>query len=469
MDYPLLDDFAAFICDTDYDALPPEVREESIRIILDSIGCGLVGGHHKRGKIAMQYGRLMPGTDATIIATGEKTSIFGAAFANAELINALDFDVVLPPGHVAPYVLAPALAVAEQIQASGRSLILANAIANELTNRIGKAMDYHRDVKGGKVAPPSVWGFASTIFGGVAAVAKLRDFQPETVSNAISLAAMASPVNHASAWREHSPPTTIKYTLGGWIAQGALTATHMAEFGHRGDAKIFDPEFGYPRFIGTERWSPENTLRDLGKVWNFPREETFKHYPHCRVLAGPLDVLIDIVRKNGIKPEEIDSINAWVEGFLEKPLWTSRNITDVTDAQFSVAHGLALGAHDLVPGPDWQDPANVYAPSVLSLMEKVQFQPHPDYVKALTADPFARPTRIEVHARGQVFAQERTHPRGTSRKESPDYFSTPELVEKFLSNASYVLSDQKAQKLADCLVNLADVEDMREVMSLIQP
>lgn len=467
MDYPLLDDFTKFICETDYDNLPPVVVDESIRIILDSLGCAFAGGTHRRGQIGMRYGRLQPGNDATILATGERVSIFGAAFANAELINALDFDAVLPPGHVAPYVLPPALAVAEQLGKSGRELILANAIANEISNRIGKAMDYTRDTRDGKVSPPAVWGFSSTIFGATAAVARLKGLSPEQVRNALSLAALISPVNSASAWREHTPPTTIKYNLGGAITQAALTAAHMAEFGHRGDAQIFDPEFGYPRFIGTSRWEPEATVRDLGKVWNFPFEESFKHYPHCRVLAAPLDILIDIVRKNDIKVDEIDGIKAWVEGFLERPLWMNRDITDVTDAQFSVAHGLALGAHNFQAGPDWQNPDNVYAPSVMALMDKVEHVIHPDYVKSLTGDAHARPTRVEVRARGRIFAEERSHPRGTSRSDDSGHFSTSELEKKFLVNARYALPDDQALALAEQIRTLNRLDDVNKLTALL--
>jgi len=69
-------------------------------------------------------------------------SIFGAAFANGELINALDFDAILPPGHVSPYVIPGALAIAESTGAPGTDLITALALSHEMSYRIGKAMDY---------------------------------------------------------------------------------------------------------------------------------------------------------------------------------------------------------------------------------------------------------------------------------------------------------------------------------------
>lgn len=467
MKQTLLEELSDFTSETSSANLPEHVADESVRIILDTIGCAFSGISHKRGQIGDQFGRLSGGDGATILATGARASAFGASFANAEAINALDFDAVLPPGHVSPYVFPPALATAEEKRSSGNDLIVAVAIAHEISNRIGKAMDYHRDIKDGKVVPPRVWGFASTVLGGTAATAKLRHLTKEQLAQAISLAALISPVNSASSWREHPEPPTIKYALGGWFAQTALTAAHLAEMGHRGDANIFDPEFGYPRFIGTSRWAPEAITKDIGVVWNFPREEAFKHYPHCRVLAAPLDALTDLIKEHKITVDEIERIDAWVEGFLDRPLWSNRNITDVTDAQFSVAHGLAVGAHMFTPGPDWQDEKNVFSESVLQLMNKVHYQAHPDYIKALQSDPQARPTRIVVHARGQEFVAERTYPKGTSVTDSPYYFSTPTLVEKFLVNASYVMSDRKAQELAAVILDLRSVGDINQLTAFI--
>jgi len=198
-------------------------------------------------------------------------------------------------------------------------------------------------------------------------------------------------------------------------------------------------------------------------------EESFKPYPHCRVLHGPLDALNAIIENNNIKPQEIEGIKAWVEGFLERPLWQNRDITDPTDAQFSIAHGLALGAFGLKPGPEWQDPKNVYSPPILALMDKVEHVVHPDYVKSLTGDAAARPTRVEVKARGQVFAEERTHPKGSSRNDSPFFISTPELIDKFLANAAYVIPEDQAHALVEQICGLATLDNVNKLTGLIRP
>src|SRR4051812_37082915 len=105
----LIEQLAEFTVHTNYDGLPPAVVDETKRILLDSIGCAVAAVDHPKGRIGIDYGRLMGGGDATIMGTGGRVSVVGAAFANGELIGALDYDAIIPPGHVVPYVLPGAV------------------------------------------------------------------------------------------------------------------------------------------------------------------------------------------------------------------------------------------------------------------------------------------------------------------------------------------------------------------------
>ena len=126
----------------------------------------------------------------------------------------------------------------------------------------------------------------------------------------------------------------------------------------------------------------------------------FKPYPHCRVMHAPLDLLIDIVTQHDLKPDEIDSITSYGEGWAYVlPCFTNREILEVHDAQFCFSHGLAIAAHRIPPGPRWQDPAVVFDPSVMALMNRVSLETHPTYFQSISADISSRPSRVEVRAR----------------------------------------------------------------------
>lgn len=459
----IADQLAKFVDEASFDTLPDAVVKESKRIMLDSVGCAIGGIGLLKGKAGIEFARILGGNDdsATIFGSAQRSSIFGAAFANGELINALDFDSVLPPGHVSPYVLPGAMAVAEADRASGRDLILAVAIAHEMSNRFGKAMDYIRDIKDGKPSMPAVMGYNCTVFGATAAVMKLRGGTAYQTAQALAVAAATSPVNSHRSWLEHPPMGTIKYTMAGPMAHTALVAAHMAFLGHRGDPAVFDdPEFGYPRFIGTTRWKPENITAGLGRDWDFPRASSIKVYPHCRVQHGLFDLLNQILEENDIKADEIDAIRAWGEGFVSRPCWTNNDITDPTDAQFSIKHSFAVAAQRLPRSKAWLDPAVIYAPHVMALMKKVTFQVHPDWLSAMQTEPEARPSRLEVEARGQTFSAELRYPKGGPDSGMPD----ADLIGKFRINVEGVLSDEAAERLVEQIMNLENADDVARVL-----
>lgn len=466
----LVERLAAFTEATQSGRLPADVVLECKRLVLDSVGCALAATEHPKGRIGVEYGKLISGgsTEATILGTGGRASVFGAAFANGELMNALDFDSVLPPGHVSPYVLPAALAVGENRRVTGEALIGAVALSHEMSYRFGKAMDYLRDTENGEVALSPVLGFASTVFGATAAIGKLNGHSPETVANALAIAGNISPVNSHRSWLAHAPSSTIKYLHAGVLVQTALTAAHMAELGHRGDLQVLDDrEHGYARFIGTRRWVPEQIADGLGQEWHFPAEQTYKPYPHCRILHAPLDALTEIVGTHDLKPDEITAIRAWGEAWVLQPVWLNRQVEHVHDAQFSIAHGLAVGAHHVPPGKAWQDPDLVFGDSVRSLMDKVTFTPHPEWANAIGDHPAARPTRVEVDARGATFSAERSFPKGSPSPDPASLLTTDELVAKFRANAEDAVPADRLDELVGLLLDLEHVTDLGEVMRLL--
>ncbi|MEU6646320.1 MmgE/PrpD family protein [Saccharomonospora sp. NPDC046836] len=463
----LVESIANLAVEASSDDLPLAVADEVKRQLLDTIGCALGAGDEPKGRAGVNYGRILGGTDttATIIGHSDRSSVFGAAFANGELMNATNFDPVLPPGHVSTYVIPAALATAEQLKSSGPKLISALAVAHELTYRVGKAMDYFRDVENGEVALSKVLGYSATIFGATAAVGHLKAFSTRVMADAIAIAANISLVNSHRSFIAHAPSATIKALLAGALTQSAYTAAYMAELGHRGDLQVLDDaDVGYRRFIGSQRWEPDAIRDRLGEDWRFVAEQSYKPYPHCRVLHGLLDVLIDVVTTHDIAVDEIDEIRAWGEGVIQQPLWLATEIERTHDAQYSIAHGLAVGAHRIEPSTAWLDPDLVFSESVLSLMKRVEFAPHPDYARIVAQSPGSRPSRIEVHARGRVFRGDGLVPKGTPSDDPVTRMTTDELVDKFFRNARGVLTDDDAVGVANSILNLESVDDVSAVL-----
>ena len=458
---------AEFTVGVRFGDLPPDAVHESKRILLDSIGCGLGGIALDKSRIAIDFAKIQGAGDETCTIYGSPvgSSLFGAAFANGEAINALDFDAILPPGHVSPYVLPGLLAVGEQQGVSGQDVVVATAIAHEMTNRFGKAMDNIRDIVEGKHRMPDVMGYVSSVIGATAAIARLWAESADVTDHALSIAAAISPVNSHRSWLEHTPVSTIKYTMAGPITQAALTAAYMARLGHRGDPAVFDDtQYGYRKFIGSVRWQPERMLQDIGKHWYFPKENSFKVYPHCRALHGLLDLLVGILDHNQIETSQIQAIRTWGEGHVERACWTTRDIADPVDGQFSAAHGLAVGSLRLPKTKVWQSPEVVLAPHVQALMGKITCQVHPDWERLVATDPAARPSRVEVDARGETFSAELLYPKGTPGAAGGAAMSDDELADKFRLNAEGVLTRDVVEQAIEGFLSLESIGNVSKLL-----
>jgi 2-methylcitrate dehydratase PrpD len=125
-----------FTANMHFDDLPPFVVDETKSLLLDTIGCALGAVHTRKGEIAIQVARALGGTaQSSLLGTHEKVSAASSSFATGELMNALDYEALLsPPDHATPYVLPAPLAIGEMRGVSGRELIVATALFQEMTH-----------------------------------------------------------------------------------------------------------------------------------------------------------------------------------------------------------------------------------------------------------------------------------------------------------------------------------------------
>jgi 2-methylcitrate dehydratase PrpD len=465
--------FAAFAYHVGDTSLPREVLEETKRLVLDGLGCGLAATTSEFGKVGVEYGRILgaQGDEATILGQRQRTSVHGAAFANTELISALDLTAITLPGHVVPYIVPLTLALGEARHQPGARLLAASAACLEMCFRLSKSMEDLRDVQDGVPATPRVFGYASMVFGLSAAASVMKELDQTTTTEALGIAGGTSPVNALRPWQMHIPSTTVKYGLGAGIVLSALTAAYLAEFGHRGDTLMLDDEeFGYPGLVGSRKWEPSGLTDRLGEEWRFPRAISFKPYATTRTMHATLDALIEVITKNDIKHDEIESIVAYGESWSANvPVYVNRDVRKPYDAQFSFAHAVAVAAHGVRPGKDWQTPDTVFRESVIGLMPRIEWRPHPLWGTAVTGDPLARPARAEVTARGETFSADRSYPKGTSSPDPATYTTTDELVEKFLHNADGVLAADAADQIVELVLDLDHVDDVATLTQHLRP
>lgn len=442
---------ADFAVKAAFAGLPAELVDDVKHVVLDLIGCALAGGTVEKGAIAVRLSRRMGGAaEATLLGTAAKVPATNAAFANGELMNALDWD---PIPHTLPPIVAACLAVAESAGASGRDLILGIAIGYEVASRLAEVLPGDLE--------PQPHGYGSCILGAVAGAGRILGLDRQRMAHALGIAGFAAPIPAMTRFEGGvSPIPMTKYISLGWLAQAAVTSALLAQEGYTGDSEILDGPEGFWRLFGgtAERWDPARLTRDLGKRWS-ARRAWYKPYP-CEVLIGvAINRLIEIMRENRLSPDDIDGIDFRSIPLLSTPCHTTTRIETHVDAQFSVPYALAVAALGIEPGPAWQAASTLADPRVARLMEKVRVGVHQFELAAPGSAKQAGsvgqiPCHLAVEAHGRTLTIERT-----------EAFMTPgEIAAKFDRNARTCLPQGKAEEGRQAILDLESTGNVADAM-----
>lgn len=180
----LVQKIAHYVTDLKYDDIPEDALKIAKYLIFDSIGTGLGGYQRGLGKKAARFGAMqMPGNEATLLGSGEKSSMEGAAFSNGVMIKILGMDDShRSAGHIASQMIPAVLAVSEACGTSGKEMLTAIVGAYDFAIRVGEQVRAEQRARGmdlkGTVGPMAA----------ALAAARCAGCDAETTANALALA-----------------------------------------------------------------------------------------------------------------------------------------------------------------------------------------------------------------------------------------------------------------------------------------
>ncbi|XP_029968224.1 cis-aconitate decarboxylase isoform X2 [Salarias fasciatus] len=215
------------------------VISRSKRMMLDTLGVGLLGTRTAVFKTALQYSQLFTSEERSSV-WGKSDSVLPppyAAFVNGIAVHSMDFDDTWHPAtHPSGAVLPALLALADTLPAppSGLDLLLAFNVGVEVQGRL---MRFSREAYNipQRFHPPSVVG----VMGSAAASAKLLGLSPEQCSHALAIAASSAGAPLANA------ATQTKPLHVGNAARRGLEAVRLAQTGLQGNPAILDLDCGF--------------------------------------------------------------------------------------------------------------------------------------------------------------------------------------------------------------------------------
>jgi 2-methylcitrate dehydratase PrpD len=452
-------ELAAFISQTSYDQLPPEVLEKSKELILDQLGVALASSMLPWNRKVLEYVQDMGiNGDSRVIGTRYRTSIEYAALVNGTFGHGFELDDYCTPcgAHVGCVVLPAALAVAEKQGASGVDFLTAFALGAEMVLRIGFALTV-RGIAARGFHSTSVYG----PFGAVAAAAKLMQLDPRALTHAIGIAG-----SHASGTTEYDQTGgDIKRLHAGIAGMAGVRAALLAKSGFTAPPTILEGKNG---ILNAFSQSPmvEKLTEALGSGY-YMLKTRIKPYACCGAIIPEIDALKEILRENPIQANQIKSITVGVENRALSHVGTvGPEPKDITGAQFSSHFSLGLtivkGSNDFKSyyealGNHFSDPA------VIDVARKVSVV-HDEESEAIY--PKTRLGKVILETKdGQHRIAKVFHPKGSP--ENP--LSREELHDKFLGLATRVLTNDRASKVLHTVQNLEQLKDIGELAALLTP
>ena len=445
-----------------YAALPEKVVHEAKRYVLDSLGCAVAGWRTDKGRIAAETMASLGGApQARIIGSKARVAVTNAAFANAELMNGLDYDAI---PHIPPVTLPALLAVAEQRKLSGKQLITGIVAAYEIAARLSGASSQMISALVETGSTPHVFGINDeAILASAAGLSNLLGLDEAKTAYAIGVAGYYCPPQASHDWETGAPKSMVKYTPVGWVCQGAVTAALLAEAGYTSNPIVMDGPAGFPDFYGWPAWKPEAATRGLGADWRITTID-FKPYACCRFIHSRLDCLYEVIEKNKLKPGDIARIHSLGVPFTANP--DQYDIRTQPDAQFSIPYMLGMAALGVPIDAHGQDAARLGDPALHAMMKKVTFGLHPDAQRSKTADMRSYIARAEVTTTdGRVLSADRLYASGTAFNGGA--LTDDHLRRKFGENARTKLSAAKAKAAEDLIWRLEDVADVGRVVDAL--
>jgi 2-methylcitrate dehydratase PrpD len=363
----MTDHAIAFALGTRWQDLPPEVRHQTKRSFLDTLGALLAGAQTPVGRImaqvaADQYG----GNDATILADGRKVSAAGAALANGFAANALDIDdgYRMVKGHPGACALPPVLAAAEMTpQCSGEQFLTGLLVAYELGIRAGLI----RHATSEKYHASGSWGAVA----GAAAVGRLISLIPGQLHHAMGCAEYHAPI--APMMKGIDTPSMGKDSIGWGCMVGVMSAC-MARDGFTGITPLFDD-------TPHSEW-----VENLGRCWEI-LGLYFKPYAACRWGQPAVAGALSIIGKNRIDPDQIGSIR--VQTFAAAARLPNVHPKTTEDAQYSLAFPVAAAILDGEVGPAQVLPPRLNDRRLLRLMDQVAAEVSPAFDAAFLCKTIA--------------------------------------------------------------------------------
>jgi 2-methylcitrate dehydratase PrpD len=448
---------ATWVAGLDVSAVPGDVLERAAHLLLDGIGCALIGAGLPWSRTATDAVLAMEGRgDAVVIGTGQTTSAPAAAVLNGTYIQGFELDDFHPlaPLHSSS-LLIPALlstAAVAPTPTSGADFLLAAVTGFEVGPRVGHTLHGSQMLDRGWHSG-SVFGTHSAAM----AAGKLRGLTPARLEDALGLAGTQSSGLMAAQFEAMS-----KRMHHGLAARNGFYAAGLAAAGYTGIKRVFEREYGGFLSVFGEGHDPDASLltTKLGEHW-----ETSVVMVKSYAAMGGLHGAVDCARglRDSLVPADISHIDITVgETVYKHGWWRPQRPLTAIGAQMNIGYATAAALLDGNVLPEQFTPQRLEADDIWRLIDATDVHLDESLSDAPVTERFRTDLAITM-ADGTVHHGRIDQPHGAPS----DPVTNSELVAKFHALADRVTSTARADAIERAVTGLADLDDIADLIDLL--
>ena len=427
---------AHFIESSRWNDVPPDVRHEAARTILNWLGCAIGGCRDETVEVMIATLREFSGpAQATLLGRSERFDALTAACINGTSSNRLDFDdthlrtVIHPTVPVASALIA----LAEHRPMTGQAFLHAFLLGVDVECRVGNAVAPEHYDQG--------WHITATcgVLGAAAAAAKALGLDAPRIAQALGIAA-----TQAAGLMEMLGTMCKSYNMG-HAARNGLSAALLAAAGFTSSERALEAPRGFLHVLAPRSDESEIT-GELGTRWEI-MQNAYKPYP-CGIVIHPvIDGCLDLRRAHGIDPAAIARIDLAVNPLAER-LCGRKAPRDSLEGKLSLYHSAAVALCDGEAGVAQFLDGRVTAADVVALREKIFVE--------VDSDIAAEQARVRVRLEnGQVHETFIDQARGSLARPMTD----AELEAKFRRLAACELVPAQVDRLVEACWSLERLPD----------
>lgn len=434
-----------------YEQLPSDVRKLAQLVLLDTVGCVLVGSTTEEVSLVRNAVRALGGDGkASLWGTLEHAALPLAALVNGTAAHVREIDDFGGCAHSGAVVIPAALGAAIQVRASGAELLTAIVIGYDIARR---AMD-----GGGGYLTFKARGWHSTStcggFGAAAAVGRLLKLNRERLQWALGLAGS----NAGGTWAFIPEGAMSKRVHPGFAAQSGVVSAFLAASGISGPESIFETPWGgfFPAYVGDDA-QPAKAIDGFGTDFRI-RMVGIKPYAACRGAHSAIEAALAFRNEEGVRPETVKRITVRGSETHYKQL-RKQEVRTILDAQFSLPYAIAVALSTGGAMLDQYTAEALQRRDILKLARSITVVA--DEAVADGEEPFLD---LELTS-GRML----TKHVATARGDYKNPLSEDEVRAKFRSTAGLTLPAVQVEQLEQAISRVADSPNLDELAELLVP